>query len=222
MLGQQLDQQTGTFKIAPALQVAQSQRQDGLADFREHEGLSNWTISGVRRLSYRLVVGGDLAEFQVAPRLTVTPKKDAGPTGPASQTGRLHVWETWDHEDPEFRTRSEETARVEDLSANYAPAAGLLGGKIGTLACESRMPFRGYAILHLMTVKNVSQPPCAAGNRGTRGSASKGAAPRDRRNTLRSAAIELRQNASRAWSIRAPEIGQRGEAQARSTARKMP
>ena len=22
----------------------------------------------------------------------------------ASQTGRLHVWETWDHEDPEFRT----------------------------------------------------------------------------------------------------------------------
>jgi hypothetical protein len=33
------------------------------------------------------------------------PKKDAGPKGPASQTGRLHVWETWDHEDPEFRTR---------------------------------------------------------------------------------------------------------------------
>src|SRR5258707_12719262 len=84
-------------------------------------------------------------------------KKDAGPTGPASQTGRLHVWETWDHEDPEFRTRSEETARVEDLKAKYALAVGLLAGKIGTLACESRMPFRGYAILHLMTVKSVSE-----------------------------------------------------------------
>src|SRR5262249_6681630 len=30
-------------------------------------------------------------------------KKEAGPKGPASQTGRLHVWETWDHEDPEFQ-----------------------------------------------------------------------------------------------------------------------
>jgi hypothetical protein len=30
------------------------------------------------------------------------PKK-AGPKGPASQTGRLHVWETWDHKDPEFQ-----------------------------------------------------------------------------------------------------------------------
>src|SRR6266581_4071118 len=107
-------------------------------------------------------------------------KKDAGPTGPASQTGRLHVWETWDHEDPEFRTRSEETARVEDLRAKYAPPAGLLGGKIGILACEPRMPFTGYAILHLMTVKSVSQPLCAAGNRGTRRFAWNGAVLRDR------------------------------------------
>ena len=36
MLGQRFDQQSGAFKIASALQLAQSQRQDGLADFREH------------------------------------------------------------------------------------------------------------------------------------------------------------------------------------------
>ena len=47
-------------------------------------------------------------------------KKDAGPEGPASQTGRLHVWETWDHEDPEFRTRSAETFRVENLRETTA------------------------------------------------------------------------------------------------------
>ena len=76
-------------------------------------------------------------------------KKDAGPKGPASQTGRLHVWETWDHEDPEFRTRSAETARVEDLSANYPSAEVLLGGDFRTLACEGRMPFIDYAILQV-------------------------------------------------------------------------
>src|SRR5689334_10033899 len=115
------------------------------------------------------------AMFRKSP---VAPKKDAGPNGPASQTGRLHVWEKWDHEDPEFRTRSAETARVEDLSGKYATAAGLLGGKIGTLACERCMPFSTYAILHLMTLKNVSQPPCAAGNPGTRRCAWNAAIPR--------------------------------------------
>ena len=38
VLGQRFDQQPGAFKIAPALQLAQSQRQDGLADFGEHRG----------------------------------------------------------------------------------------------------------------------------------------------------------------------------------------
>src|SRR3979411_566686 len=61
-------------------------------------------------------------------------KNDAGPTGPATQTGRLHVWETWDHEDPEFRTRSAETARVEDLKPTYPSADVLVGGEIRTLA----------------------------------------------------------------------------------------
>jgi hypothetical protein len=51
------------------------------------------------------------------PQIGLLPaKKDAGPKGPASQTGRLHVWETWDHEDPEFRTRKALTIRVENLS----------------------------------------------------------------------------------------------------------
>src|SRR5689334_3773479 len=49
-------------------------------------------------------------------------KKDAGPKGPASQTGRLHVWETWDHEDPEFRTR-----KVENRSCRK-PAPKIVGG----------------------------------------------------------------------------------------------
>jgi hypothetical protein len=52
-------------------------------------------------------------------------KKDAGPKGPASQTGRLHVWETWDHWDPEFRTRSVETGRVENLKERYALSWGM-------------------------------------------------------------------------------------------------
>src|SRR5271163_2159680 len=76
-------------------------------------------------------------------------KKDAGPRGPASQTGRLHVWETWDHEDPEFRTRSAETARVEDLESTYPSLYVLLGGNFRTLACEGRMSFIDYAILHV-------------------------------------------------------------------------
>src|SRR5260370_40752710 len=36
MLGQRFDQQTGAFKVTPALKVAQSQRQDGLTNFRKH------------------------------------------------------------------------------------------------------------------------------------------------------------------------------------------
>src|SRR5258707_4335053 len=76
-------------------------------------------------------------------------KKDAGPEGPASQTGRLHVWETWDHEDPEFRTRSAETARVEDLKPTYSSTHLLVGGNFRTLACGARMPFTDYAILQV-------------------------------------------------------------------------
>ena len=40
VLGQRFDQQPGAFKIAPALQLAQSQRQDGLSDFGEHRARS--------------------------------------------------------------------------------------------------------------------------------------------------------------------------------------
>jgi hypothetical protein len=43
------------------------------------------------------------------------PKKMPGPKARRSQTGRLHVWETWDHEDPEFRTRSAKAIRAENL-----------------------------------------------------------------------------------------------------------
>lgn len=76
-------------------------------------------------------------------------KKNAGPKGPASQTGRLHVWETWDQEDPEFRTRSAETVRVEYLCLTYASSEGMVVVKIWTLACDMRMPFTNYAILQL-------------------------------------------------------------------------
>src|SRR4029077_13884499 len=80
-------------------------------------------------------------------------EKDAGPEGPASQTGRLHLWETWDHEDPEFRTRSAETARVEDLNPTYSSTHLLVGGNFRTLACEGRMPFTDYAILQVSASK---------------------------------------------------------------------
>src|SRR5471030_1398615 len=67
----------------------------------------------------------------------------------ASQTGRLHVWETWDRKDPEFQAGATQIALVRDLKANYAGMAVLLGSKIRTLACERRMPFTANAILQL-------------------------------------------------------------------------
>src|SRR5471030_3311978 len=86
----------------------------------------------------------------------------------ASQTGRLHVWETWDRKDPEFQAGATQITLVRDLKANYARTAVLLGSKIRTLACESRMPFIVHAILQLGPARTLCRPPCAAGSRGTR------------------------------------------------------
>ena len=78
MLGQGLDQQSGAFKIASALQFAQSQGKDGLADFIEHSaGLATTPYLGtigrhINQYGFPHPAGGGISPT----------KKDAGPKGP--------------------------------------------------------------------------------------------------------------------------------------------
>src|SRR5262249_52059769 len=102
MLGQRFDQQTSTFQIAPALNLAQSQGQNRLANLGKHWGRTKNTCGAVGKLHQSVDAPCGRPTSGRTPRCRVN-KKKAGPKGPASQTGRLHVWETWDHEDPEFQ-----------------------------------------------------------------------------------------------------------------------
>jgi hypothetical protein len=54
-------------------------------------------------MPHQLLEAFGVATYQRQNATLRVAEKKAGPKGPASQTGRLHVWETWDHEDPEFQ-----------------------------------------------------------------------------------------------------------------------
>src|SRR6185295_9274038 len=113
------------------------------------------------------------------PALSSPAKKSRATRARQSQTGRLHVWETWDHEDPEFRARPAETVRVEDLCPTYSSFAVFVGGISehwhAVRACLHRL-----CIPAELTFKNASLPLSSGGNPGRRRCAWNGAIPRDR------------------------------------------
>src|ERR671912_399971 len=108
------------------------------------------------------------------------PKKDAGPKGPASQTGRLHVWETWDHEDPEFRTRKAKNRSCRKPALKIVFALHMGRGEFPATGMRWTHAFRRLCNPADLIFRIVSLRPSAKGNRGTRRFAWNAAIPQDR------------------------------------------
>src|SRR5215216_3199140 len=95
-------------------------------------------------------------------------KKDAGPKGPASQTGRLHVWETWDHEDPEFRTRKAKNRSCRKPASKIVFGLHMGRGEFPATGMRWTHAFHRLCNPAGLIFRIVSRRPSAEGSRGTR------------------------------------------------------